>query len=133
DEVVAECRVRDPPAARVGDGLFERGHADAADGPADELAAGELLVEDPAAIGDRDDARDPQHAELGVDLDFGEARTEGAGGNRSVRGTDELAAHGCGDGALINRESFDNWGGCRRVAYAMAPARRRATTGRRWH
>ena len=80
-----------PARCRVGDGLLERGHADAANGPADELAAGELVVDDPAAIGDRDDACDPQHAELGVDLDFGEARTEGAGGDRGVRGADELA------------------------------------------
>jgi len=61
-------------------------------GPADDLASAELLIDDPAAIGDRDDARDPQHAELWVDSDFGEARAEGAGRNRGVRGAHELAA-----------------------------------------
>jgi len=49
-------------------------------GPADDLASAELLIDNPAAIGDRDDARDPQHAELWVDSDFGEAHAEGAGG-----------------------------------------------------
>src|SRR5260370_494751 len=61
-------------------------------GPADDLAAGKLLVDDPAAIGHRHDPCDPQHTELGVDPDLGEAGTEGACGDRAVRGPDERAA-----------------------------------------
>jgi len=92
DEVVAKRRVRDPPTARVADRLLEHRHADAPDGPADDLAAGKLLVDDPAAIGHRHDPCDPQHTELGVDPDLGEAGTEGACGDRAVRGPDERAA-----------------------------------------
>ena len=55
DEVVAEGRVGDPARAGVGDRLLEERLADAADGAADDLAAGELLVEDPPAVDDRDD------------------------------------------------------------------------------
>jgi hypothetical protein len=78
NEVVGEGGVRDPARSGVGDGLLEQRLADAADGAADDLAAGQLLVEDPPSVDHRHDARDAKQAELGVDADLDELGREGA-------------------------------------------------------
>src|SRR3954452_16512359 len=50
DEVVAEGGVGDAAGAGVDDVLLEKARAEAADGAADDLAAGGLLVEDAAGV-----------------------------------------------------------------------------------
>ena len=78
DEVVAEGGVGDAPGAGVDDGLLEQRLADAADGAADDLAAGRLLVEDAPGVDRRGDARDPDQAEVLVDADLDELGRERA-------------------------------------------------------
>jgi hypothetical protein len=78
NEVVGEGGVRDPAGSGVGDGLLEQRLADAADGAADDLAAGQLLVEDPPGVDHRHDAGHVEQAELGVDAYLDELGREGA-------------------------------------------------------
>src|SRR3954454_19658736 len=70
DEVVAEGGVGDPAGAGVDDVLLEQRLAYAADGAADDLAAGSLLVEDAAGADGGGDACDADEAEVLVDADF---------------------------------------------------------------
>src|SRR3989475_7738433 len=63
-EVVAEGGVGDAARAGVDDVLLEHGLADAADGSADALAAGGLLVEDAAGVDGGGDACDADEAEV---------------------------------------------------------------------
>jgi hypothetical protein len=75
-QVVAEGGVGDPTVAGVDDVLLEQRLADAADGAADDLAAGSLLVEDAAGVGGRRDACDADEAEVLVDADLDELGRE---------------------------------------------------------
>src|SRR4051794_9019462 len=72
DEIVAEGCVRDSARACIGDGFFEQRHADASDGPTDDLTGRRLLVQDPAAVYHRHDTLDADEAEVGVDANFHE-------------------------------------------------------------
>jgi hypothetical protein len=76
NEVVAERGVGDASGGWVGDCLFEQGLSDAADGPADDLTAGGLLVEDSAGVDDRCDACDADEPEVSIDTDLDELGRE---------------------------------------------------------
>src|SRR3954447_11619153 len=78
DEVVAEGGVGDAAGGGIDDGLLEQRLADAADGAADDLAAGGLLVEDAAGVDGGGDAWDADEAEVFVDADLDELDRERA-------------------------------------------------------
>ena len=78
DEVIAQGGVGDATGAGVDDVLLEQRLADAADGAADDLAAGGLLVEDAAGVDGGGDACDADEAEVFVDVDFDELGRERA-------------------------------------------------------
>src|SRR5580765_4303687 len=67
DKVVAGGGGGGEVGAGVDDVLLEQGLSDAADGSADDLAAGGLLVEDAAGVDGSGDACDADEAEVFVD------------------------------------------------------------------
>src|SRR5262249_11725742 len=74
----AERRVGDAAGVGVAERLLEQGHADAAHGGSDDLARGQLRVQDAPAVDRRHDARDPDQSEVGIDAYLHELGGEGA-------------------------------------------------------
>jgi hypothetical protein len=98
NEVVSEGGVRDSAGSGVGDGLLEQRLADAADGAADDLAAGQLVVEDPPGVDHRHDAGHVEQAEPGVDAHLDELGRET---NLAAKGPDSATSACWGSGGVL--------------------------------
>jgi hypothetical protein len=87
-DIVGQRRGHDTAGA-VRHGVLQQRHADSAGDAPDDLTAGRLRVEDPAAIHGRDHSRDADRAGVRIDVDLDEVRGPCTGvrvGGRRLRG-----------------------------------------------